>query len=151
MKAAQSTGCVFDERKVAKPTRAPNKEKGVDVRLGDGGEAPVRFLINKSPMEPVGQQMTVDGLRVEIVPNMFGSCLQRNEPFGETSVKGYFVAGDAGAPMIEVTFAIAHGVAVAGGVSAQQCAEEGEWSWRESKKSKLTKWTLLKGILLDVR
>ena len=59
----------------------------------------MRFLIEKSPMEPVGQQMTVDGLRVEIVPNIFGSCLQRNEPFGETSVKGYFVAGGAGAPM----------------------------------------------------
>ncbi|CAF9943445.1 MAG: hypothetical protein ALECFALPRED_000363 [Alectoria fallacina] len=99
MKAAQSTGCILDERKVAKLTRAPNEDKGVGVRFGDGGEAPVRFLIDKSPMEPVGQQMTVDGLRVEIVPNMFGSCLKRNEPFGETSVKGYFVTGDAGALM----------------------------------------------------
>ena len=126
VKAAESAGCVFDQRKIVKLTRAQNEGKGLDVHFGGGGNVHMGFLVDKPPTEPVGQQMMVDGLGVEIVPTMFGSCLKRNEPFGETSVKGCFVAGDAGTPMTQVTIAVAHGVAAAGGVSAQLCAEEGE-------------------------
>ena len=126
MNAARSAGCVFDERIIVKLIRAPNEEKGVDVHFRDGRSTRMGFLVDKPPMEPVGQQMMVDGLGVEVVPTMFGCCLKRNEPFGETSVKGCFVAGDAGTPMTQVTIAVAQGVAVAGGVSAQLCAEEGE-------------------------
>lgn len=126
MNAAQSAGCVLDERVIVKLTRAPEEEKGVDVHFNDGGSVHMGFLVDKPPTHPVGQQMMVDGLGVEIVPTMFGSCLKRNEPFGETSVKGCFVAGDAGTPMTQVTIAVAQGVGAAGGVSAQLCAEEGE-------------------------
>ena len=126
MSAARSAGCVSDERIIVKLTRAPNGEKGVDVHFRDGGSKRMGFLVDKPPIESVGQQMLVDGLGVEVVPTMFGTCLKRNEPFGETNVKGCFVAGDAGTPLTQVTSAVAHGVAVAGGVSAQLCAEEGE-------------------------
>lgn len=126
MNAAQSAGCVLDERVIVKLTRAPEDETGVDIHFRDGGSLRTGFLVDKPPTQPVGQQMMVDGLGVEIVPTMFGSCLKRNDPFGETSVKGCFVAGDAGTPMTQVTIAVAQGVGAAGGVSAQLCAEEGE-------------------------
>lgn len=125
MNAAQSAGCVLDERVIVKLTRAPEEEKGVDLHFQDGGSIRMGFLVDKPPTEPVGQQMMVDGLGVEIIPTMFGTCLKRNEPFGETSVKGCFVAGDAGTPMTQVTIAVAQGVGAAGGASAQLCAEEG--------------------------
>ena len=126
MNAARSVGCVFDERIITKLTRAPKDEKGVDVHFRDGQNTRMGFLVDKPPTHPMGQQMMVDGIGVEIVPTMFGSCLKRNEPFGETSVKGCFVAGDAGSPMTQVTLAVTQGVMVAGGVSTQLCAEEGE-------------------------
>ncbi len=126
MNAARSAGCVVDERTIIKLTRALNGEKGVDVHFEDGESKRIGFLVDKPPTKPVGEQMLVDGLGVEIVPTKFGSCLKRNEPFGETSVNGCFVAGDAGTPLTQVTFAVANGVAVAGGVSAQLCAEEAE-------------------------
>lgn len=127
MNAARFAGCAFDDRPITKLTRAPSKEqKGVDIHFSDGASVTMGFLVDKPPMEPVGHKMIVDGLGLETVSHMFGSCLKRNEPFGETSVKGCFVAGDAGSPMTHVTVAVAQGVAVAGGVSAQLCAEEGE-------------------------
>ena len=126
MSAARSAGCVFDDRKILKFSRAPNEDEGLDVHFKDGGSVRVGFLVDKPPVNPVGEKMMVDGLGVEIVPSMFGTCLKRNEPFGETNVRGCFVAGDAGSPMTHVTVAVAQGVAVAGGVSAQLCAEEGE-------------------------
>lgn len=132
--AARFAGCVFDERIIIKLTRAPVEEKGVDVHLQDGESTRMGFLVDKPPTHPVGQQMLVDGLSVEIVPTMFGSCLKRNEPFGETTVKGCFVAGDAGTPMTQVTIAVAQGVMAAGGVSAQLCAEEGERALASVKK-----------------
>ena len=127
MNAARSAGCVFDDRLITKLTRAPSEEqKGLHIHFSNGASVKMGFLVDKPPMEPVGHKMIVDGLGLEIVSHMFGSCLKRNEPFGETSVKGCFVAGDAGSPMTHVTVAVAQGVAVAGGVSAQLCAEEGE-------------------------
>ena len=126
MRAAQSAGCVLEDRSIVKLTRAPSQEKGVDVHFEDGGSIRMGFLVDKPPMEVVGQQMLVTGLGVEVVPTMFGSCLKRNEPFGETNIKGCFVAGDAGTPMTQVTVAVAQGVFAAGGISAQLCAEEGE-------------------------
>ncbi|KAF6220367.1 hypothetical protein HO133_003499 [Letharia lupina] len=98
MDAAQSTGYIFDERIIIELTRTPNEQKKV----------------------------MVDGLGMEIIRTMFGSYFKMNEPFGETSVKSCFVAGDTGTPMTQITIAVAHGVAVADGVSAQLCAEEGE-------------------------
>ena len=126
MSAARSAGCVFDERTILRLNRAANGNEGLDVHFKDGGSKRLGFLIDKPPTNPVGQEMLVDGLGVEIVPSMFGTCLKRNEPFGETNVKGCFVAGDAGTPLTQVTFALAHGVAVAGGISSQLCAEEAE-------------------------
>ena len=126
MQAAQSIGCVFDERTIVKLTRAPGWEVGVDIHFGDGESVRMGFLVDKPTVEPVGQQMIVDGLGIEIVSTMFGSCLKRNEPFGETNFKGCFVAGDAGTPMTQMSIALAQGVTVASGVSAQLCAEEGE-------------------------
>ena len=126
MSAARSAGCVFDERIILKLSRASNEDEGLDVHFKDGGSVRLGFLVDKPPTNPVGEEMLVDGLGVEIVPSMFGTCLKRNEPFGETNVKGCFVAGDAGSPMTHVTVAVAQGVAAAGGVSGQLCAEEGE-------------------------
>ena len=127
MKAAQSAGCVFDDRLITKLTPTPSEEqKGVDIHFSNGESVKMGFLVDKPPMGPVGHKMLADGLGLETVSHMFGSCLKRNEPFGETSVKGCFVAGDAGTPMTHVTVAVSQGVAVAGGISAQLCAEEGE-------------------------
>ena len=124
--AARLAGCVLDSRIIDKLTRAPNDEKGVDIHFKTGGSKRMGFLVDKPPISPVGQEMLVDGLEVEIIPTMFGSCLKRNEPFGETSVKGCFVAGDAGTPMTQVTIAVSQGVMAAAGISAQLCAEAGE-------------------------
>ena len=140
--AAQSAGCNFDDRIIAKLTRAPKEEKGVDVNFNHGETVRMGFLLDKPPIEPVGQQMLIDGLGVEIVPTMFGSCLKRNEPFGETSVKGCFVAGDAGTAMTQVTVAVAQGVLAAGGVSAQLCAEEGERALAKVKNVRVEEVTV---------
>ena len=118
LSAARSAGCVFDERLVVKLTRAPNEEQGVDVHFKDGRSLRTGFLVDKPPTEPVGQRMLVEGLGAEIIPSIFGHCVQRNEPFGETNVKGCFVAGDAGTPMVQFTIAVAQGVMAAGGIPA---------------------------------
>lgn len=81
----------------------------------------------------------VDGLGMEIIRTMFGSYFKMNEPFGETNVKSCFFAGDTGTPMTQITIAVAHGVAVADGVSAQLCAEKGERVLTRDKTSASTK------------
>ena len=127
MDAARSAGCVIDERVIQKLIRAPNEQTGLDIHFQNNSSSlRMGFLLDKPPTHPVAQEILIHGLGIEIVPAMFGTCVKRTEPFGETNIKGCFVAGDAGSPMTQVTLAVAQGVMAAGGISAQLCAEEGE-------------------------
>ena len=126
VRAAKSVGCVFETRKIIKLDRAQDPAVGMDIQLEDGERKRVGFLVDKPPTEPVGAKMLVDGLGIEISSDWMGSFIKRSEPFGETSCKGCFVAGDAGTSMKQITTAVSQGVGVAGGISMRLCAEEGE-------------------------
>ena len=127
VKAAELAGCVFESRKIAKLQRVSGAQIGVDVCFEDNEKVRLGFLFDKPPTVPVGQEMLVDGLGVEIGTDPFGSFVKRvGEPFGETNVKGCFVAGDLGTSMKQVTTAMLQGSFATGGLSMQLCAEAGE-------------------------
>ena len=124
--AAKRLGIRFVMQKIVKYERVVTPEVGIVVCLEDGHRVHLGFLADKPPTVPVGEDMVVEGLGVEVAKDALGSFIKRSEPSGETSVPGCFVAGDAGAPLKQVTIAISDGVKAAGGVQGQLCAEEAE-------------------------
>lgn len=124
--AVRAHGCVLEHRQVVRLSRVQSPESGVEVVFSDGESGRFGFLLAKPPTQPVGENMIVDNLGVEVVKNMFGTDFKRNEVFGESNVKGVFVAGDAGTMMKAVTVACASGCLVGGAISSQLCTEEGE-------------------------
>ena len=133
LSAVASHGCLQESRKIARICRAQSPEVGVDVIFADGERRSFGFLLDKPRTKPVGQEMIVDGLGVELVENMFGTDLRRNEFSGESNVKGVFVAGDAGTRMKAVMFACASGSLAGGAISSQLCTEEGEEALASAK------------------
>ena len=125
--AAERAGCRFEQRKVKKLSRLSKGETGLDVHLEDGEKVRLGFLFDRPPTAIAGEEMLVDGLGVEIERNWMGSVIKRvGEPFGETNVKGCFVAGDAGTNMKAVAVAMAQGGLAAAGAVLQLCAEQAE-------------------------
>lgn len=123
---AKALGCTIEIRTIIRLVRASHGESGVDVVFADGARQRVGFLVDKPLTEFVGRDMIVEGLGVEVIHDSTGTNLKRSDPFGESNVKGVFVAGDAGAVLKHVTLATTTGVAAAGGISFQLCSEEGE-------------------------
>ena len=69
----------------------------------------------------------IDSLGIEVVSSgPMGDNIKRNEPFGETNIKGVFAAGETGTPLKQVTIAMSTGALAAAGISTQLCTEEGE-------------------------
>ena len=134
-KAAESLGIKFESRKIKAYERASAPDIGLDVCLEDGSKKRVAFIADKPPTVTVGEKMLVDGLGVEISNDPLGSYITRHEPFGSTSVKGCFVAGDAGMSLKQVTMAVAHGVGAAAGAMRDLCTEEGEKALAAVKKA----------------
>ena len=142
MTAVRSHGCVLEERKVIRLARVQSPESGLDVVFSDGKSSRFGFLLSKPPTQPVGENMIVDNLGLEVVKTMFGSDFKRNEVSGESNVKGVFVAGDAGTTMKAVPLACASGCLVGGAISSQLCAEEGEEAMARSKNASVSDITV---------
>ena len=119
-------GCGVEERTALRMSRVNGLEVGINVTFTDGGSRRFGFLLDKPPTEPVGLEMVVGGLGVETTENMFGTDLKSNEPFGESNVKGVFVAGDAGSAKKAVPMAYGSGCLAGAGVASQLSTEEGE-------------------------
>ena len=125
--AAKFTGCVFDSRKVSEVQRASKGQIGLDVCFDNDEKARIGFLVDKPPTIPVGEEMLVQGLGVEVGTDPLGRFIKRvGEPFGETSVKGCFAAGDVGTSIKQVTTAMFQGGCAGAGISQQLCAEAAE-------------------------
>lgn len=73
--------------------------------------------MDKPRTEVVGRDKIVEELGVEVIHDATSTNLQRSDPFGESNIKGVFVAGDAGAVLKQVAPATIIGVAVAVGIS----------------------------------
>ena len=131
---AGNLGSTVESRRIVRLVPAPHGEQGVDVVFEDRKRQRVGFLVDKPPTEIVGRDIIVEGLGVETVQDWSGTNLKRNEPFGESNVRGVFVAGDAGVALKQVTSAATTGVLAAGGISHQLCSEEGEKVLTDIKK-----------------
>jgi thioredoxin reductase len=118
---AKASGCIVDERKVARLSKAG---EGVDVVFEDGDKINVGFLFHK-PYTDVRARSVIEGLGVEIIEDPSGALVKRTEPFGESNVKGVFVVGDIGTPFKQVTAAMATGVTAIAGLTMQLFTEEG--------------------------
>ncbi|KAI6862824.1 hypothetical protein KC323_g5290 [Hortaea werneckii] len=124
---AKAKGAVVDERKVERFQHLPNRE-GMEVHFVGGKEpAHVGFLLDKPPTELNAAHIARDlGLEVQRDATFGDEMLRRDEPFGESNIKGVFVAGDAGTPFKQVTTAMFHGTMAGIGVNMQLVAEEQE-------------------------
>ncbi|KAI6790451.1 hypothetical protein KC360_g5910 [Hortaea werneckii] len=124
---AKAKGAVVDERKIERFQHLPNGE-GMDIHFIDGEEpAHIGFLLDKPPTELNAAQIARSlGLEIQRDATFGDEMLRRDEPFGESDVKGVFVAGDAGTPFKQVTTAMFHGTMAGVGVNMQLIAEEHE-------------------------
>ncbi|KAF2162358.1 hypothetical protein M409DRAFT_69244 [Zasmidium cellare ATCC 36951] len=115
LEIAKLKGAVVDERRIEKLVNL-GEENGVEIRFGDGSSERLGFLVHKPDVEIVSPEIA-RGLGVEIIDDGFGGqMLKRNEPFGETNVKGVLTAGDASILMRQVTAAMFQGGAAGAGV-----------------------------------
>ncbi|KAI6891941.1 hypothetical protein KC318_g13420 [Hortaea werneckii] len=124
---ATAKGAVVDERRVERFRHLPNGE-GMEIHFTDGEEpAHIGFLLDKPPTELNAVHIVKDlGLEIQRDAAFGDEMLRRDEPFGESNVKGVFVAGDAGTPFKQVTTAMFHGTMAGIGVNMQLIAEEQE-------------------------
>ncbi len=95
-----------EQRKVKR--LEPAGDLGVNVVLEDGEKVYMGFLVHKPPTTLVAEDL-VDSLGIETEQGPFGKIIKKIEPFWSTSVKGIYVAGDAGTPMTQVAGAMASG------------------------------------------
>lgn len=115
LEIAKLKGAVVDERKIEKLVDLGG-EDGVEIQFEDGSSERLGFLVHKPDVE-VNSPEIARGLGVEIIDDGFGGqMLKRNEPFGETNVKGVLTAGDASISMRQVTAAMFKGGAAGAGV-----------------------------------
>lgn len=122
---AKAKGATIDQRRIRKLVHLPDGE-GIGVEFEVGDSVKIGFL-QHTPPTAIRAPELAEGLGVEIVPDVMGGrMLKRSEPFGETNVKGVFVAGDVGTLMKQFTFAMAQGVSAGGGVCIQLGQEEDE-------------------------
>ncbi|KAK4508470.1 hypothetical protein PRZ48_002209 [Zasmidium cellare] len=135
LEIAKLKGAVVDERRIERLVDLGGEE-GVEVRFEDGSSERLGFLVHRPDVEVVGPEIA-RGLGVEIVDDGFGGqMLKRNEPFGETNVKGVLVAGDASILMRQVTAAMFQGGGAGAGVHfliSQDDEREVEKKLKDSK------------------
>ncbi|TKA56766.1 hypothetical protein B0A49_12794 [Cryomyces minteri] len=117
---ANAKGVTLDERKIAQLDDAG--DKGVDIVFEDGSRARAAFLVHKPPTGVVAADL-VRELGVDIIEGT-DSLVKRNDPFGETNVKGVFVAGDAGTLLKQVMGGMAQGATAGAGIHNQRCQQE---------------------------
>ncbi|TKA81452.1 hypothetical protein B0A49_00295 [Cryomyces minteri] len=89
---AKTKDATLDERKIAQLDDAG--DEGVDIVFRDGLRARAAFLVHKPPTGVVAADSVIE-LGVDIHEGT-DSLVKRNDPFGETNVRGVFVTGDAG-------------------------------------------------------
>ena len=120
---AKARGCVIDERQIRR--LVPHKA-GVTLQFEHGNDAEVAFLAHKPPTVPGSLRLVEQlGLNVNTIPSV-GDVVERNEPFGESNVKGCFACGDASTMLKQVTNAMNSGSASGAGIHIQLCHEEGQ-------------------------
>ncbi|KAI7162352.1 hypothetical protein KC343_g13108 [Hortaea werneckii] len=129
---AKAEGVVVDERKVERFQHLPDGE-GMEIHFVDGKEpAHIGFLLDKPSTELNAAHIARDlGLEIQRDATFGDEMLRRDEPFGESNIKGVFVAGDAGTPFKQVTTAMFHGTMAGVGVNMQLVAEEQEISAKD--------------------
>ncbi|KAL2354259.1 hypothetical protein BJ546DRAFT_1092172 [Cryomyces antarcticus] len=93
----KAKGVTLDERKIAQLDDAG--DEGVDIVFEDGFTSPCHF-----PWPD--------------------SLVKRNDPFGETNVKGVFVAGDAGTLLKQIMGHMAQGATADAVIHIQLCQQE---------------------------
>ena len=84
----------------------------VEVELRDGTKKTEGFLVHAMDLKP--QFSFEHNLDLELSPS--GTEYKTATPFGETTCKGVFLAGDIGTPMKAASMAIGPGAAAAVGV-----------------------------------
>lgn len=128
LRVAKMKGAKVDDRRISRLVHDPNQE-GLQVVFEDGDSTLLGFLGHQPPTEVVAPDL-IEGLGVKILRDgRNGTLVKRNEPFGETNVKGVFVAGDAGTALKQFTTATMHGTFAGAGVAFQLGQEEEErWS-----------------------
>ena len=116
LQEAKERGAKVDERKIAKLVQLEERN-GMEIHFEDGSSTRIGFLAHK-PVTHVNGRHIAEGLGVEVVPDgMGGDMFRRSEPFGESNVKGVYVAGDAGVMIKAFVFAMGHGVSAGVGVA----------------------------------
>jgi thioredoxin reductase len=116
LEVAKAKGTKIDQRRIKKLVHLDN-DQGIEVQFHEGDSMMIGFLQHTPPTEVVAPDLARD-LGVEVLDDgREGTYLKRNEPFGETNVKGVFTAGDAGVVMKQFTVAMTQGVAAGAGVS----------------------------------
>lgn len=116
LEVAKARGAVVDERRIERLVRLGEHDEGIEIRFEVGSSAKLGFLVHRPDVEIVCPEIARE-LGVEIIADaMGGQALKRNEPFGETNVKGVLVAGDASIMMKQVTAAMFQGGAAGAGV-----------------------------------
>ncbi|KAK5157638.1 hypothetical protein LTR04_005378 [Oleoguttula sp. CCFEE 6159] len=84
--------------------------------------ARVTFLVHKPPTGVVAADLVIE-LGVDIIEGP-DSLVKRNDPFGETNVKGVFVAGDAGTLLKQIMGHMAQGATADAVIHIQLCQQE---------------------------
>ena len=123
-----------DERRIKRLVHLAD-EQGIDVVFEDGDVDRIGFLQHTPRTEVVAPNLARD-LGVEILPDgRGGTILKRNEPFGETNVKGCFAAGDASVVMKQFTIAMTQGLTAGPGIAIQLGEEDDQEIVERLKKT----------------
>ncbi|KAF1988117.1 FAD/NAD(P)-binding domain-containing protein [Aulographum hederae CBS 113979] len=121
---AKARGVKIDERKIKRfvdEGKAP--ERGITIEFEEGECVSLGMLLHKPPTVNVGQAL-IEQMSLETRPKETGGEVEVKDMFQQTSLRGCFVAGDTASAMKSVVTAAAQGVAAAGGVNHQLCADE---------------------------
>jgi len=113
--AVQAAGVNFESRPITRIVYDPAIPDQVTVEFEGGGSKVFGFLICKPDTETVGPW--TEHLGLEMVESTPKSDIKLVSPFGETSVRGVFAAGDCITQQKQVANAIASGVTAGAGVA----------------------------------
>lgn len=115
--AKHDTAIATDDREIASLALGPEGE-GIVLTFADGTSAQEAFLVHKPPTKINGP--FADQLGVELTP---GGDIKASHPFGATSVKGVYAAGDCATPRKNVIQAMQTGTFAAIGMTQDLQAE----------------------------
>jgi len=122
---AVARGVNLDTRRVLRLiNNGEGAEHGITLEFVEGPSVTLGMLVHKPPTVNRAQKLFEQlGLKVKLA--VTGGEVVIDELFGQSSVEGCFVAGDASQMLKAVTIAMAAGYRAAAGVSYQLCNEEG--------------------------